>query len=105
MKVLFDHSTPAPLRDYLTEHAVDTAAEKGWAELTNGDLLDRAEQEGYELLVTPDKNMRFQQNLRRRAIALIVLGSNRWPEVLPRVADIRAAVVGMQPGELKEVSI
>ena len=105
MRVLFDHSTPAPLRNYLPEHAVDTAAEKGWAELSNGDLLDHAEQGGYELLVTPDKSMRYQQDLRRRRIAFIILGSNRWPDVILRVAEIRAAIDGIQPGELKEVPI
>ena len=85
--------------------AVDTAAEKGWAELTNGELLDQAESEEYELLITADQSMRYQQNLRRRQIAFIVLRSNRWPDVLLRVDDIRAALNRMQPGELREVEI
>ena len=105
MRVLFDHGTPAPLRDYIPEHAVDTAAEKGWAELSNGDLLDRAESEEYELLVTTDQSMRHQQNLSRRPMAIIVLRSNRWPDVRLRIDDIRAALEGIQPGEFREVQI
>ena len=62
MKVLFDHGTPAPLRGYIPEHTVDTAAEKGWAELSNGELLDQAESEEYELLITTDQSVRYQQN-------------------------------------------
>ena len=105
MRILFDHGTPAPLRGHIPEHTVDTAAEKGWAELSNGDLLDQAESEEYELLITADQSVRYQQNLRRRQIAIIVLRSNRWPDVLLRVDDIRAALERIQPGELREVEI
>ena len=105
MKNLFDHGTPAPLRGYILEHTVDTAAEKGWAELSNGELLDQAASEEYELLITADQSMRYQQNLRSRQIAIIVLRSNRWPDVLMRVDDIRAASERIQPGELREVEI
>ena len=105
MRVLFDHGTPAPLRDYIPEHTVDTAAEKGWAELSNGDLLDQAESEEYELLITTDQSMRYQQNLSRRTMAIIVLRSNTWPDVLLRIDDIRAALEGIQPGEFREVEI
>ena len=105
MRVLFDYGTPAPLRDYIPEHTVDTAAEKGWAELSNGDLLDQAESEEYELLITTDQSMRYQQNLSRRPMAIIVLRSNRWPDVLLRIDDIRAALEGIQAGEFREVQI
>ena len=64
-----------------------------------------SEREGYELLITTDQNMRYQQNLSRGSMAIIVLRSNRWPYVQLRIEDIRAAINGMQPGELKEVSI
>ena len=63
MKILFDHGTPSPLRNYLTEHSVDRPAEKGWELLENGELIQRAEDEGYEVIVTTDQNMRYQQNL------------------------------------------
>ena len=105
MRILFDHDTPRPLRRYLTEHTVDTAGEKGWAELRNGTLLDNAEKEGYEIMITADQSMRYQQNLEYRRIALVVLLSNRWSDVQMRIEDIRAALEDIQPGELREVPI
>ena len=92
MRILFDHDIPRPLRRYLPEHAVDTAAERGWAELRNGILLDSAEREGYEIMITADQSMPYQQNLGRRQIAIIVLLANRWSDVQMRVEDIRAAL-------------
>ena len=62
MKILFDQGKPAPLRRYLSGHSVDTAYERGWSDLRNSDLLDKAEMEGYELLITTDQNLRHQQN-------------------------------------------
>ena len=66
MKILFDHGTPRPLRRELPGHSVDTAADKGWDRLANGDLIDSAEQDGYEILITTDQSMRHQQNLAGR---------------------------------------
>ena len=63
MKLLFDQGTPAPLRHHLADHSVDTLAEKGWSNKGNGELLDLAEREEYEILVTTDQNLRYQQNL------------------------------------------
>ena len=105
MKILFDHGTPAPLRRDLHGHSVDTAAEKGWDRLINGELIDGAEQEGYEILITTDQSMKHQQNLGGRRLAIMVLLSNRWPDVQLQIEGIRAAINGIQPGELREVSI
>ena len=105
MKILFDHGTPAPLRQRLRGHAVDTAAEKGWESLVNGELIDLAEQEGYEVLITTDQSMRHQQNLADRRLAVVVLLSTAWPYVQARVEDIRAALDAIRPGEFKEVPI
>ena len=105
MRILFDNNTPRPLRRYLAEHAVDTAKEKGWAELRNGSLLENAEGEGYEIVITADQGMRYQQNLGRRQIAVVVLLSNRWPDVQMRIAEIRATLEEIQPGEWREVPI
>ena len=63
MRILFDHGTPRPLRDHLPQHRVDTAAEKGWSQLGNGELLDHAERAEYDLMITTDQNMRYQQNV------------------------------------------
>ena len=66
MKLLFDNGTPAPLRRHLGDHIIHTAARLGWANLTNGDLLDSAEEAGYKVLITTDQSMRYQQNLSGR---------------------------------------
>ncbi len=73
MKILFDQGTPAPLRSYLPEHSVDTLTEKGWSNKDNGELLDLAECEGYDILVTTDQNLRHQQSLESRRIGIVVL--------------------------------
>ena len=79
--------------------------EKGWDSLANGDLIDRAEQEGYEVLITTDQSMRYQQNPLGRRLAIIVLLRTAWPYVRLRIEDIRTAVAEVQPGELQEVPI
>jgi hypothetical protein len=77
MQILFDQATPVPLRRHLHGHTVRTAAQQGWATLKNGDLLVAAEAAGFDLLLTTDKNIRYQQNLAGRKIAIVVLaGSN-----------------------------
>ena len=103
MRILFDVNMPEPLRRYLAEHTVDTAREKGWAEVRNGNLLDNAEREGYEIMITADQSMRYQQNMAHRQIAVIVLLSNRWPRVQLKIEEIKAALEGMEPGEVREV--
>src|SRR5436189_297135 len=68
MRVLFDQGTPDPLRAALTAHNVSTAYEKGWSSLRNGDLLNAAERGGYEVLVSTDQSLKYQQNLPARRI-------------------------------------
>ena len=105
MNVLFDQGTPAPLRDHLLEHRVDTLAAKGWSDKDNGELLDLAEREGYEILVTTDQNLRHQQNLTRRRIGIVVVLSTAWPAVRLRAGDIRQAMAAVRAGEVREVPI
>ena len=105
MKVLFDHGTPRPLIQHLIGHESDTAADNGWETLRNGELIDKAEQEGYEVLITTDQKLRYQQNLARRRLAIIVLLKNNWPRVQLMTGEIRAALEGIQSGELREVPI
>ncbi|MFH7242117.1 MAG: hypothetical protein ACHWZW_04625 [Spirulina sp.] len=105
MKILFDQGTPVPLRRYLPGHSIDTAYEKAWSALTNGDLLKIAEQEGYELLITTDRNLRYQQNLTTRQIAIVVLLSTSWPRIQIHTDRIQALVESVIPGEYHEVSI
>ncbi len=81
MRILFDQGTLVPLRQYLIEHSVTTAYEEGWSNLSNGDLLKSAEDKGYQIFVTTDRNLRYQQNLSDRQIAIVVLLSTSWPKI------------------------
>ena len=105
MKILFDQGTPVPLRGQLAEHAVATAFEQGWSELTNGKLLDTAEQAGFELLITTDSNLRYQQNLTERSIAIIALRSASWPRIQKCIFAIQAAVNRASIGSYEEIEI
>ena len=86
MLVLLDHSTPAPLSSYLTGHAVTEARTRGWDTLTNGELLAEAKWAGFDVFVTCDKNIRYQQNLAGRKIAVVVLAlrNGRWFDCTPQ---------------------
>ncbi len=104
MKILFDQGTPVPLRRQLAGHTIDTVYEQGWATITNGRLLTIAEQEGYDVLITTDQNLRYQQNLTGRRLAILVLGSTSWPRIRERVDSVQAAVDTSTPGAYHELS-
>jgi hypothetical protein len=104
--ILFDHGTPKGLARALSEHTVHTAQSKGWDALTNGELLDAAESAGFELLLTTDRRIKYQQNLQVRRIALVVLtGTTRWSTVRQHADRIAAAVASATPGSYSEVEI
>lgn len=105
MLIIFDQATPVPIRPYLKPHIVRTAAQQGWDKLKNGDLLDASEEAGFELLLTTDKNMRYQQNLEGRRIAIVVLGQQQWPQLRPHIQRVIEAVNGATPGSYHEVQI
>ena len=106
MLVLFDNSTPRTLARYLLEHHTITEARaRGWGPLENGALLDAAEAVGFEVFVTADKNLSYQQDLTKRTIAIVVLGKGRWSLIKPHVAKIIAAVNAATPGSFAEVDI
>jgi hypothetical protein len=103
--ILFDHGTPAPLRRLLPCHQIDTAWERGWEALANGDLLDQAEGNGYEVLLTSDHSIRYQQNLSNRRIAILVLLHNGWPSVRLEASDILPELNRLEPGDYREMEI
>lgn len=105
MRILFDQGTPVPLRRYLEGHAVATAYELGWSTVTNGELIRLAEQEGYELLITTDTNLRYQQNLQDRSIAILVLTTTSWPRIRRAAEAIQAAVEVTMSGDYRELLI
>ena len=103
MQVLFDQGTPVPLRRYLAPHAVATVFEKGWSTLQNGGLLHMAENEKFEVLVTTDQNLKHQQNLKARRIAIVVLMTTSWPRIERKVTRVVAAINSVKPGDYIEV--
>ena len=105
MLILFDHVTPRGIARFLPGHTVTTAKDRGWDTLTNGDLLAEAERAGFDVLLTADKNMRYQQNLTGRRIALVVLSTPQWPLVRLHLDIIAAAVNAATPGSYAEVNI
>jgi hypothetical protein len=105
MKILFDNGAPNPIARSLIGHEVTFARQIGWAELENGELIQRAEDAGYELLLSTDKNIRYQQNLTGRKIALIVLGNSQWPIVRLHLDRIVNAVNACTPGSYTEIEL
>lgn len=106
MLILFDHGAPKGLARALVGHKVVTAQARGWDTLDNGALLDAAEQAGFELLLTTDRRIRYQQNLAGRKIAIAVLtGSTRWSSVRQHFQRIAAAVDAIPPGSYVEIEI
>lgn len=104
MLVLFDHGTPKGLTRALSAHTIHTAQAKGWDALSNGASLDIAEEAGFEVLLTTDRRMSYQQNLQARRIALVVLsGSTRWSSVRQHADRIAAAVASATPSSYAEV--
>ncbi len=105
MLILFDHVTPKGVARFLIGHTVTKAKDRGWDTLTNGDLLAEAERAGFDVLVTADKNMRYQQNLRGRRIALVVLSTPQWPVVRLHLEKIVTVVNTATPGSYAEVEL
>jgi len=96
VRILFDHGTPVPLKEHLPGHSVTTAYELGWSTLRNGELLARAEEQ-FDVLVTTDRNLRFQQNLAERKLAVVVLPTTSWPRLHTVAARIAAFVLARHP--------
>ncbi len=105
MRILLDQGTPAPLRRHLHPSKVDTTAEMGWSTVTNGDLLKLAEDNGYEVFVTTDQNLRYQQNLTERKMGIVVLMSTSWPRIQQRIPEILGAISTVEGGGYEEVPI
>jgi predicted nuclease of predicted toxin-antitoxin system len=104
VRILFDHCVPAPLRRSLAAHEVKLTSEMGWQGLMNGDLLVQAEAAGFNLLISTDQNIRYQQTVTGRSIAILVLLKQNWPELQPHVAAVSRAVNEVRPGSYHEIS-
>lgn len=105
MRVLFDQGAPAPLIPFLIGHSVTKAKDQGWDRLSNGGRIKAAEEAGFDVLLTTDKNLVNQQNISDRVIAIVVLGNSQWRIVQRHVRMVAAAVNAAKPGSYTEVGI
>jgi hypothetical protein len=105
VRVLFDQGAPEPLRRSLAHHQVVTVYERGWSKLKNGELLDAAEKEGFAVLVTTDSNLQYQQNLRSRRIAIVVLSTPSWPRIQRAIASVVDAIDQATERSHREVKV
>ena len=104
MKVLVDECVPLKFVRLLTGHAFVTAQEKGWGSFKNGKLLALAEPE-FDLFLTCDRNLQYQQNLKGRKIAILLLSTNHWPTLKGQASLVQAALEKVKPGEFVTVQI
>ena len=105
MRVLFDQGTPVPLRNLLDSHQIETAYERGWSQLTNGELLAVAGREGFQVFVTTDQNIINQQNLHGLGLAVVVLSSTSWPRIQAASDSVNRAIDDATPNTVIEVDI
>jgi hypothetical protein len=105
MRILFDQGVPRGLAASLRGHEVTEARKLKWESISNGALLNLAEDAGFNLLVTTDKNVRYQQDLAERTISIVVLGQSPWWLVRQHLDAIVAAVHASTPGSFTEVNI
>jgi hypothetical protein len=103
LRVLLDRNVPDQIRRHLRSHTVRTTGEQGWNRLTNGDLLNAAEAEKFEVIITADQNLVYQQNLKDRTLALVVLGTNRLSLLEAQPERIMEAVDGATAGRYQFV--
>ena len=104
MKVLLDECVPWPMHRLLAGHDCTTAQKRGWGGIKNGDLLQQAEVE-FDLFITSDQNMRYQQNLAGRQIAILELSTNDLHRILAAGETIQAAVIAITPREFRHLEI
>ena len=101
--MLLDNNLPSKLRALMIGHDVFSARYLGWSDLPDGDLLREAQQAGFDVMLTADKNIWHQQNHDKRMISLVVLSTNDWLVVKRSVPVILAALDRLRPGSFEEV--
>lgn len=104
MKILLDECVPWPIHRSLADHECVTAQQRGWGGIKNGELLRLAETE-FDIFITTDQNLRYQQNLTGRRIAILQLSTNKLRPLLAAALLIRSAVESIRPGEFRELPI
>jgi hypothetical protein len=104
MNILLDECTPREVKRRLTGHSVHTVQDMGWSGLRNGELLAAAEGL-FDVFVTTDKNLRFQQNLKKYRFAVLQLPSNKVPVVIALMPEIEAALAVIKAGDFVEIPL
>jgi predicted nuclease of predicted toxin-antitoxin system len=104
-RILLDHCVPKPLRRWLSDHEVRTCHEEGWDAFLNGELIAAAEAAGFDVFITADKNLRYQQNIALRRLAIIELPTNRLSLLPFLVPALQQALTGATPGSYHEISL
>src|SRR4051812_29897733 len=102
MRILFDQGTPLPLRRFLVGHQIKTTFRIGWSKLKNGDLISAAEAE-FDLIITTDKNWKYQQRIAGRRIAIVVLPSANWPVLEAGTDEFIPKITAAKPGDYIEL--
>ena len=102
MRVLLDECVDVRLSDELPNHEVRSVVQEGWRGKKNGELL-RLAAAHFDVFVTTDQNLRYQQNLQERRLAIVVLPTTRWPEIKPHAGKIRETLYRVSPGSYMEV--
>jgi hypothetical protein len=106
LRILFDHNVPVGVRLFLAQHEVRTIVEMKWPpQLENGELLKAAETAAFDVLITSDQDITYQQKPVGRKLALLVLGSNIWPIVRNYGTEIAAKIAGARPGSCEIIEM
>jgi hypothetical protein len=106
MRVLFDYGTPSGIiRTLGAHHQITEAIERGWDKISNRELLNRAEVAHFDVLLTTDNRVRYQQNLKERKIAIVVLGNSAWRKLREHLERVADAVSAPTPGSYTEIDI
>jgi predicted nuclease of predicted toxin-antitoxin system len=103
LKVLLDENIPHNLRRHLPRHEVTTVAHKGWGGLKNGDLLTALERAGFDVFVTGDQGIEYQNRIAGRRFGIVALSTNNWPIIRKHLNEIAAAVEVAQAGSVSLV--
>jgi PIN like domain len=105
MRILLDECAPRPLKRELKDYDIRTVVEMGWSSKKNGELLKLMTEAGFTILLTTDQNLRYQQNLQQAGVAVIVLvaPTNRLPDLIPLVPEVRNVLSTIAPGEVIEI--
>jgi hypothetical protein len=106
MRILLDECVPRRLRRELPGHDVYTVPEMGWSGKKNGELLQLMAGQNFDVFLTTDQNLRYQQNLKAAHNALLVLvaPTNRLTDLVPLMSSARAALATIQPGDIVEIT-